>query len=145
MPPIVDRPEVEALTRRLVDARGRVLAARPQGMVTTGDVEPALLEIVLAELSEVLPDLDREDLATWRWLCGWEEHTVARLVCMLQRAHGTPMRGVMWCVAHDGVADECNDGTTCDRADDSKPCDLRELAYGPPTRPDQGRQEVGRG
>jgi hypothetical protein len=87
VPPIVDRPEVEALTRRLVDARGRVLAARPQGMVTTGDVEPALLEIVLAELSEVLPDLDREDRATWRWLCGWEEHTVARLVCMLQRAH----------------------------------------------------------
>lgn len=92
MPPIVDRPEVEALKRRLAETRGRVLDARPRGVHVTGDVQEAWLTIVLAELSEVLPDLDREDVATWRWLCGWEEHTVARLVCMLRRA-GEVTRG----------------------------------------------------
>lgn len=95
---MVDRPEVEALKRRLAETRGRVLDARPRGVHVTGDVQRAFeasakvqeawLTIVLAELSEVLPDLDREDVVTWRWLCGWEEHTVARLVCMLRRAGG---------------------------------------------------------
>jgi len=106
---VVDRPEVEALKRRLAETRGRVLDARPRGVHVTGDVQEAWLTIVLAELSEVLPDLDREDVATWRWLCGvverrgggcgqvvlrvrWEEHTVARLVCMLRRA-GEVARG----------------------------------------------------
>ena len=104
---MVDRPEVEALKRRLAETRSRVLDARPRGVHVTGDVQEAWLTIVLAEreviaawpgvgvwdtLSEVLPDLDREDVATWRWLCGWEEHTVARLVCMLRRA-GEVARG----------------------------------------------------
>ena len=89
---MVDRPEVEALKRRLAETRGRVLDARPRGVHVTGDVQEAWLTIVLAELSEVLPDLDRGDVATWRWLCGWEEHTVARLVCMLRRA-GEVTRG----------------------------------------------------
>jgi hypothetical protein len=41
-----------------------------------------------------------------------------------------PIHGVMWCVNHHGIADECADGEICDMHDadgDNTPCDLRDL------------------
>jgi len=45
-----------------------------------------------------------------------------------------PIHGVMWCIAHDGISDERNDGTVCDRSDDgSAACELRDLYFDPLT------------
>ena len=37
------------------------------------------------------------------------------------------IHGVMWCVAHTGIADECNDGERCDMAERGDVCELVAL------------------
>lgn len=87
---MTDRPYVEALTRRLREIQSATLAARPRDprVIVTGDVQEALYPVVLAHLAGAgLSDLSREDLAIWRWLCGWDPETIGRLVAMVELAH----------------------------------------------------------
>ena len=88
---IVERPEVEEMTRRFVAIQSRVLDARPTGPRAprvTGDVVEALFPVVLDLLAEAgVSDLTADEAGTLRWLCGWEPATLARFVWMVQRAH----------------------------------------------------------
>ncbi len=88
---IVERPEVEELTRRFLAIQSRVLDARPTGTGAprvTGDVAEALFPVVLDLLAEAgVSELTADEAGTLRWLCGWEMATLARFVWMVRRAH----------------------------------------------------------
>lgn len=85
---------VGVLSARLRAERDRVVDARPKGQFVSGDVEAALLPIVLAELVPgVLPDVSREDVALLRWLAGWEPETLARVVALICRAADVAREG----------------------------------------------------
>ena len=88
---IVERPEVEELTRRFCAIQSRVLDARPSGPRAprvTGDVTEALFPVVLELLAGAgVSELTADEAGTLRWLCGWEMATLARFVWMIQRAH----------------------------------------------------------
>jgi hypothetical protein len=92
---MADRPETEALIRRLAARRAQTIASRPtDGSLVSGDVPDALMGIVRDELAHVLPDLNREEVSVFRWMAGIDVpgghercvETLARVVSMIERA-----------------------------------------------------------
>ena len=69
----------------------------------------------------------RDDPAGFRFQRDQAHETIRELLTLLDRY--TEAGGVMWCIVHDGVADETNRGDICDMSDEDTSCQLVRLYY----------------